>query len=549
MIFQYQYRGFSKVHATPRSTALSFVPDGNRPPMGFKGSLRSKLPFREAICALHEVVIGDLRWKPKERGDYKEWAATQEELWLAEFMAKSAEVKGRIAAANLELSEVRKSKMGMMKAFHDARRRYWDHIYQTDRTLWILLDPVITVHPDQVFFECFSQDESSYARLSCKHEVFQSIGDFSCGTTNIDYSAPLYDEFRKIRDYKETELAIDPEGFEVQTGPDPAHREVKIDVPDSWVRGFLQVSSAITLDGTTVDLDPMDFHAICFHLKRRKEKKGPRSLRFKLVPGQPPVITVDPWGTEIVCRRSHHHAAEAMEIRLWGRRRLLVLEQMIPVARRIRVNLLGYGMPSFWDVDMGEMNFTLGLSGWTANDWSRDGMFDLLAPRHAVSTEATEMVLAALGRRWFSPASALAAELGMSQADVLGALIAGTQAGLVVKDSNSDLWRARALSREPLPLDKLRFSNELEANARILVKHGAVSAREEQRIEGRYLQGTVTDGKHQLQVEATIDADERLVKAKCSCNFYQQNQLRKGPCAHILALRIAKSKPLSAATK
>ena len=80
----------------------------------------------------------------------------------------------------------------------------------------------------------------------------------------------------------------------------------------------------------------------------------------------------------------------------------------------------------------------------------------------------------------------------------------------------------------------------------MLVKHGAVNAREEQRLEGRYLQGTVTDGKQQHQVDALIDGDERLAKGKCSCNFYQQNQLRQGPCEHILALRMAKSKPLSA---
>ena len=256
-----------------------------------------------------------------------------------------------------------------------------------------------------------------------------------CGTTNVDYSRSLYEEFRKIRGYKETRLTVDPEGFEVQTGPDPAHREEKIEVPDSWVRGFLQVSSAMTLDGVDLDLDPLDFHAICFHLKRRKEKSGPRSLRFRLVPGQPPVITVDPWGTEIVCRRSMHFATESTEIRIWGRRRLLVLENLVPVARRVRVKLLGYGMPSFWQVDMGELKFTLGLSGWTANDWSRAGQFDLLAPRAAVSTEAVEMVLGALKKDWRADSQSLAAQLGMDRKDVLGALVAGTQAGLVVQGS------------------------------------------------------------------------------------------------------------------
>jgi len=41
-------------------------------------------------------------------------------------------------------------------------------------------------------------------------------------------------------------------------------------------------------------------------------------------------------------------------------------------------------MPSFYLADLGDMTFTLGLSGWTTNDWSSAGNFDLLAPRAAV---------------------------------------------------------------------------------------------------------------------------------------------------------------------
>ena len=542
MIFQYQYRGFSRVGSTPQATAMTFVPDGGRPPMAFNGLLREKLPFREAICAMHQVVTGDLRWKPKAREEYLEWAAAQEDVWLAEFMEKAGAIKGEVSAVREELDTLRASKWEVMKPFREAQQRYFNHLLTWDREMWYVLDPVITVHPDQIFFECFSQDESSYARLSCSHEVFDKVGDTICGTTNIDYSAPLYNEFRKIRDYKETSLAIDPGGFEIHTGVDPSLREEKIDVPDSWVRGFLQVSSAMTLDGTEVDLDPMDFHAILFQLKRRKERLGPRSLRFRLVPGHPPVIVMDPWGTEIVCRRSFHYATESCEIRLWGRRRLLVLEAMIPLADRVKVRLLGYGMPSFWRVEMGTMQFTLGLSGWTTNDWSRAGQFDLLAPRSTVSTEAVEMVLGALNQEWFSNAPSLSASLAMSQADVLGALIAGSQAGLIVKDPDADTWRVRPLSREPLPLNQLRFSNEREAKARELFHQGSVTVEVEERIDERCISGIIDDRKKRYPVEFVINADERLVRAKCSCNFYQQNSLRLGPCEHVLAARMAKAK-------
>jgi hypothetical protein len=50
----------------------------------------------------------------------------------------------------------------------------------------------------------------------------------------------------------------------------------------------------------------------------------------------------------------------------------------------------------FFIAEMGDMNFTLGLSGWTANDWSRVGNFDLMAPRAAVDTFTAEKVFGVL---------------------------------------------------------------------------------------------------------------------------------------------------------
>ena len=165
MIFQFQYKGFSKVRSTPQQTSMSFAPDLGREPVAFRGLLRDKLPFREAVCALHEVVTGDLRWKPKLREDYKEWAAGQEEIWLAEFMRGGMENKERLAAARAELEELRKRKVEVMKPFYQARQNYFNHIYQTDRPCGSCSIRSSRCIPDEVFFECFSQDESSYGRL------------------------------------------------------------------------------------------------------------------------------------------------------------------------------------------------------------------------------------------------------------------------------------------------------------------------------------------------------------------------------------------------
>nr|WP_276604239.1 SWIM zinc finger family protein [Nannocystis pusilla] len=89
-------------------------------------------------------------------------------------------------------------------------------------------------------------------------------------------------------------------------------------------------------------------------------------------------------------------------------------------------------------------------------------------------------------------------------------------------------------------MDKLRFANDREAEAQALVQQNHVTVRQAlpSGEGGLVLRGRVRDGSHNYEPELALDRDERLASASCTCNFYQQNKLYKGPCQHILALRI-----------
>jgi hypothetical protein len=123
---------------------------------------------------------------------------------------------------------------------------------------------------------------------------------------------------------------------------------------------------------------------------------------------------------------------------------------------------------------------------------------------------------------------------------VLGALAAYTQAGRAIWDNNKRVYRVRELSREPLPMDRLRFANEREQRATRFLEQKAV------KITSSFagpddvfvLEGSVRQAERTYQPSLRIDADERIVEADCTCNWHQQNKLRKGPCEHILALRM-----------
>jgi hypothetical protein len=541
MRFDYRYYGSTTVDNSPSSTDLRFAPDVLRPPTHFVADINKRLPFREAMSALHDVVVADQRYQPPDKTAYKQWLAENEERMLVDYMARAADLRARREPLVEELKDVRARKGAVLKPFYAAQRKYFDYLYQHNRELWFALDPVITVHPDRIFFECFSRDESSYAALSCSHEVFDRIGEFACGTTNIDYSEALYGEFQKIRDYKSTRLAIDPGGFQVRTADDPAFVEQKIDVPETWVRGFLQVSSAMNLPARTFELHPMDLHNFCLLLRRRKERTGPRSLRFVLRPGEPVRVLFEPWNVEIVCRRSIYSGNVAEEIRIWGRRRLMVLERLIPVAHSVTVHLMGSGMPSFWIANLPDMQFTLGLSGWTANDWSQAANFDLLAPRGDVDHDSKARVFAALARRWLATADQLAADTGLARFVVERALALYTQAGRVIYDLAQRVYRLRELTREPLPLDELRFASTLESEAWTLFALHAITLQrcEAQADGGVRLTGVARSGERKYDVALRLDADLRIADGNCQCKHFGQHRLRQGPCAHMLALRLA----------
>ena len=538
MEFNYTYTKNTEISDQGSSTQMSFSPDIQRQPTYFSGELHQHVAFREAMSALHDVVVSDLRFKPKDKTAYKEWAEKNMQLEVQLLAARQQEVGDRIKQLQDELNRLNQNSYRRRESFYQAQRRYFEYLYQKDRDAWFVLDPVITVHPDEVFFECFSEDESTYGRLGVSYEVFQNIGEFSCGTTNIDYSAALYNEFQKIRSYKTTRFEIDPSGFEVQTTQEAAFKEVKIDLPDSWVRGFLQVSSAMSLPATRVDLHPMDIYNICFVLRRYKEKQGPRSLHYYLKPGEPVRVVFDPWGIEVLCPRSPYTGNQEQHIRVWGRRRIHILERLIPIAKKFTLHLLGTGMPSFYVADLGDMSFTLGLSGWTANDWSQSGNFDLMAPRAEVDTLTKQQIFNALKQNWAEPPDVLAQRLGLDRSVVLGALSAYTQAGSAIYDLNKQVYRVRELSREPLPMDKLRFANEREEKATRFLSGNTVRVTSCNVNDGVLtLQGSVQDGSKTYNPSLTIDPDQRIIEAMCTCNWHQQNKLFKGPCEHILALR------------
>src|SRR5207249_585039 len=271
--------------------------------------------------------------------------------------------------------------------------------------------------PDQLLFEVFSKDESTYASLGIDWKAFTLDGTPAYGTTNIDFSQTLYQAIQQLRSYRPTRVSFGKEPSPVASAPGgaspvasapggagpvapapggaspvasapggaaPAGEKLdkNVNIPDSWLRGFLQVQSAATFPLDTFQLAPIDLYNVLRHLRLHGDRKGQRrGVRIELVPGEPARVVLEPWEVVVSSSAGMYRGRAAKVVRIWGRRRLLLLRRLLPFVESVEVHLMGSGLPSFWVFRAGEIALTLGLTGFTTSNWSQALNFDLLLPR------------------------------------------------------------------------------------------------------------------------------------------------------------------------
>lgn len=550
MRVDFKYLGKSEVREVGGAAAMSFAPNLTRSKVFFDAELVDPLRFREAMSALHDVVVGDLKFKKRDRAAYKAFLAQreQEERDLREQAfdkAKAAELKRRAKMAISPTLEQDFQKMH--RQYWDARVRWANELSRNDPALFRALvpcDPVVTVAPDVVMFECFAKDESSYGCLSVDRSAFRGADSAGLGTTNVDYSLALFDHFQTLRTYRPTRLLVDPTGFEVQAGAGTGSvlREEKIDLPASWLRGFGQLQAAMAMPARQLELSTDVVYSILAYLKRHREKSGPRSLQFVLEDGKPPKVILEPWGVTLISRGALYKGANET-IKVWGRRRLMAFARTLPLVERFDVQLLGTGLPSVWVARMGELRMTIALSGWTANDWSGASALDQYFGGFTSKPAAVDRLANHLESVRTASLAQLVAISAESEKVVLGSLHTLAKRGQLAYDFASGTYRWRPILDEALSDAILGPEPEEVVEGKRLAGEVTVARREQvgakQLVAGK-VKGTTC--------EAMVDSDGVITRAKCSCSFFHRMRLRAGPCRHLLALRLhvlAQQRPAS----
>ncbi len=273
------YAGASQVTTTDSSSEVALVGNAHRDAVALDARVKDPLHLREALSALHAIVASDYRYKPKDRAAYAAYLRMKRET----------------------------SHLGVWQ----AQQAYFSWLHRNDPLAALILDPIISAHPDGLFLEVFSKDESTYGHLLVEKQSLEYADKPACGTTNIDFSKTLFEGIQQMRSYRETKLHIAPtppapfpeeEGKQAEVQVHMATTgvadvlEKQIRVPDTWLRGFLQVQSAATLPMDSFRLTPMDLYNLLRYLRLNGDRKGKRrGLRIELVPGEMPRLVLEPW--------------------------------------------------------------------------------------------------------------------------------------------------------------------------------------------------------------------------------------------------------------
>lgn len=485
-----------------------------RPRVRYRARVLDPLRLREALLALHDVVLADFR--PLLGPSREEWRR-----WLRDRVARQAGDEAR--------------------RLDPPRRRFLRALWTEARGGGLPLDPVCSVHPDVVCFEALSRDGSTWGRVAIARDRLEEQGPVEHGTTNVDFTPALHEAVRRLRSIWPTELALGPldaddasaGGLELAAGAS-LRREKQVPLPPGWVRGFLQLGAAALLPGVEVALEPVHAFDLLRFLRAHKARTSPRALRFELEPGRPAELVLEPWERRFVCHGSRHDARERRVIRVWGRQRLVLLERALPLAEEVRFRLLGRGLPWLVAARGGGVEVTLGLSGWTKQDWSTGARFEALVARAAGSGETSPRPLQWLAEAKLGTTEEVAAGAGVEPAVAKRSLVAACAAGQVARDPWRPVWRHRPLlpAGELPPEELLLHDPALEAG-RALVAQGALAITGTRREPegGTRLLGRAREGERVHEPVLLMGDDGRVAEARCSC-FEGKRGLDHGLCAH-----------------
>lgn len=375
--------------------------------------------------------------------------------------------------------------------------RYFQYTPTTQR------DPVLSAHGDRLRAECFSACNSVYARLDITADALDG-GEIGFGTTNVDIGPETRRMLSAIGPAELLHLEVGLQGLSAST-PDAHAVERPVRMPPRWVPALGNVAELHRATSPGFRLDAAATRAFVATIP------GATSS------GRGGWLAPTRTGTRLAARRVPG------AVRVSGLHRLSALRRLLPHLRSSAFHGDPETGAAVIEVELPGARLVLGLTEEPWRGHSGEGTL-LTGLSGSDALDDAELVAAMLAFEPRIDVARLSADTGLTPARVRDAVAVLAASGRVGWDVHDEAYFHRELPDEP---DRVLKDNPRLIGARRLVDACAVrrddtaATRDGWRVRSG-------DGDYLVSLDPPA----------CTCTWHLSHGVGRGPCKHLLAVRL-----------
>ena len=375
-------------------------------------------------------------------------------------------------------------------------------------------DPILSAQGDILRAECFSACNGVYARM----DLFQSAldGEILYGTTNVDIGSNLRKSLFNVKQGDRLKFRIGDDGWKALHSKNldgsvltDIHIQRPVKMPDRWVRA---------LGNCAMLHQNMEYK---FHIEGMQAKSFIAML--PAATGKERSGWLTPTKTGVMLKPKE----EKNSVYISGLHRLSALKRIMSNVNAVYFYAPNDGEPGqmMIEVCMTGANITLSLTAKSYEGYSGEGALldSLSTPKILECADKIDSILNFESRLDIDKISKSIGIVKNDTNDAMELLAVSGKLGFDVRD--------RAFFHRELPDDPDRV---LKDNPRLVGAKKLVEDTE-------YIDDNIWHVKSgDTTYRVIYPTDENLENAKCTCTWYLKHQNSRGPCKHILAVKLKK---------
>ncbi|PQO28837.1 SWIM zinc finger domain-containing protein [Blastopirellula marina] len=377
------------------------------------------------------------------------------------------------------------------------------------------LDPIATASRNMLRFEGFSGCCGAYVRLDLDRAALNAE-EIRFGTTNVDFNAEMIGHLDRIGRESDVSLDISPESIALEHGGKRVV-EKKVSLPTRWMKGLCEVQ----VYQSRLQLAHRFSPGLIMPLLQQVGRSQKHPSYLTVTAGKP--------------RLSPRATSGAIPV--GGMQRLDTLRSILPLLREVHLYTDPDSGVHAWLGESEAIRYWLVLSPELHRGFSGEGQ--------TLSTLATgdwedrvtmlEDWLAGRSENSLNPSgpaetidpAEIASTLGWSVADAQATLAALATCGLAGFDAATGYYFQRKL---PIDLSRIEKDQPRLKHAARLVAEKAVRVTSDPVCDSVTAEVNSGDLTYFVRLKSTGDT--------CTCPWFSRHQGDRGPCKHVLAVRI-----------